>query len=89
MLGAQCGVFPAFVWERGKGGSVKDCPLDAAERPPLEDFLGSQRRFHHLVERNGASGGYVARAGREQDVERLRAWVQGNVERLYRLAELK
>ncbi len=48
-LGAQSGAFPAFVWERGKGGSVKDCALDPAERPPIEDFLGAQRRFHHLV----------------------------------------
>jgi hypothetical protein len=27
--------------------------------------------------------------GREEAMERLRAWVQENVERLYRLAELK
>jgi pyruvate ferredoxin oxidoreductase beta subunit len=25
-MGAQAGVYPMFVWERGKGGSVKDCP---------------------------------------------------------------
>jgi pyruvate ferredoxin oxidoreductase beta subunit len=89
MLGAQSGVFPAFVWERGQGGSVKDCARDAAERPAIEEFLGSQRRFHHMVERNPASTGFTARQGREGDVERLRVWVQDNVERLYRLAELK
>lgn len=87
-LGAQAGVFPAFVWERGKGGSVKDCAPEAAERPAVEEFLGSQRRFHHLVERDRENGAFRPRAGREADVERLRAWVQGNVERLYRLAEL-
>ena len=87
-LGAQCGVFPAFVWERGKGGSVKDCARDAAERPPLEEFLGPQRRFHHLVQRDAVSGHYVARPERASDMERLRAWTQSNVERLYRLAEL-
>ncbi|HEY7727579.1 MAG TPA: thiamine pyrophosphate-dependent enzyme [Candidatus Eisenbacteria bacterium] len=89
MLGAQCGVFPAFVWEKGKGGSVKDCALEAAERPPLESFLGLQRRFHHLVQKDPANGHYVARAGREADLDRLKAWTQSNVERLYRLAELK
>jgi hypothetical protein len=68
---------------------VKDCARDAAERPAIEEFLGSQRRFHHMVERNPASTGFTARQGREGDVERLRVWVQDNVERLYRLAELK
>jgi pyruvate/2-oxoacid:ferredoxin oxidoreductase beta subunit len=24
LLGARSGVFPAFVWELGKGGSIKD-----------------------------------------------------------------
>jgi pyruvate ferredoxin oxidoreductase beta subunit len=89
MLGAQCGVYPAFIWEKGKGGSVKDCALDAAERPPLEEFLGMQRRFHHLVQKAPANGGYVVRAGKEEHMDRLRAWTQGNVERLYGLAELK
>jgi pyruvate ferredoxin oxidoreductase beta subunit len=88
-LGAQTGVFPAFVWERGKGGSVKDCARDASERPALEEFLGMQRRFHHMVEKDAASGSFVARKGREQDLGKLRDWVQANVERLYALAELK
>jgi pyruvate ferredoxin oxidoreductase beta subunit len=87
-LGAQCGAYPAFVWERGKGGSVKDCPESATERPAIEEFLGLQRRFHHLVQKDPVSGAFAARAGREGDVERLKAWTQSNVERLYRLAEL-
>jgi len=88
-LGAQCGVYPAFIWERGKGGSVKDCSEATAERPPVEEFLGLQRRFHHLVQKDPQSGKYVARAGREADVERLKEWTQSNVERLYRLATLQ
>ena len=88
LLGARCGVFPAFTWERGKGGSVKDCERDAAARPSIEEFLGSQRRFHHMVERDPA-GGFRARPGREDEIARLRTWVQENVERLHRLAELK
>jgi pyruvate ferredoxin oxidoreductase beta subunit len=87
-LGAQAGAYPLFVWEKGKGGSVKDCARDAAERPPIEEFLGLQRRFHHMVEKDAASGAFVARKGREKDLDKLRAWVQSNVERLYRLAEL-
>jgi pyruvate ferredoxin oxidoreductase beta subunit len=88
-LGAQGGVFPAFVWEKGKGGSVKDCSRDPAERPALEDFLGLQRRFQHLVQKDPQTGKFVARKGAEENLERLRGWVQGNVERLYHLAELK
>jgi pyruvate ferredoxin oxidoreductase beta subunit len=88
-LGAQTGVFPVFTWEKGKGGSVKDCSRVAAERPSLEKFLGMQRRFNHLVAKDPASGGYTVRAGREEDLQRMRAWVQSNVERLYHLAELK
>ena len=87
--GARSGIFPSFVWERGKGGSVKDCPLDASERPAIENFLGLQRRFHHLVQRDPEGDGFVVRRGREQEIETLRRWVQGNVERLYRLSELR
>jgi pyruvate/2-oxoacid:ferredoxin oxidoreductase beta subunit len=89
LLGAQAGVFPAFIWRRGKGGSVKDCARDAAERPSVEDFLGQQRRFAHLVQTDKASGRVVAKPGREQDLERMKQWVQGNVDRLYELAALK
>ncbi len=88
-LGAQCGAYPAFIWEKGKGGSVKDCPVEAAERPAIEEFLGLQRRFHHMVQKDSESGKFVPRAGREADVERLRSWTQSNVERLYGLAALR
>jgi pyruvate ferredoxin oxidoreductase beta subunit len=88
-LGARCGVFPAFIWERDKGGAVKDCPREASERPDVTEFLGTQRRFDHLVRRDPASGGFTVREGRERDVERFRSWTQSNVERLYHLAELK
>jgi pyruvate ferredoxin oxidoreductase beta subunit len=89
MLGARSGVFPAFVWERGKGGSVKDCDRDPASRPPISEFLGAQRRFQHMVEKDKETGRFKPRAGREPEMARLEEWVQGNVERLYRLAELK
>jgi pyruvate ferredoxin oxidoreductase beta subunit len=88
-IGAQSGAFPVFVWEKGKGGSVKDCARDAAERPAIEEFLGMQRRFYHMVQTDPESGRYVARKGHEEDLGKLRDWVQSNVERLYKLAELK
>ncbi len=88
-IGAQAGAFPVFVWEKGKGGSVKDCAREAAERPAIEEFLGMQRRFYHMVQKDPESGRYVARKGREADLAKLRDWVQSNVERLYKLAELK
>ena len=86
-IGARCGVFPAFLWEKGKGGSVKDCPRDAKDRPGIEEFLGLQRRFHHLVQKN-SDGTYTSRPGKEASLDSLRAWTQSNVERLYGLAEL-
>jgi len=89
LLGAQSGVFPAFVWERGKGGKVTDCAKEAAERPAIETFLVRQRRFHHLVRRDRETGQPVPVPGREADLARLREWTQRNVERLYALAELK
>jgi pyruvate ferredoxin oxidoreductase beta subunit len=88
-LGAQAGVYPMFVWEQGQGGSVKDCPLAEQDRPRLEEFLGTQRRFHHLVTRDPESGRFVARPGMEEAVGKLRAWTQWNVERLHSLATLK
>jgi len=57
LLGARCGVFPAFTWERGKGGKILDCPLAASERPAVEEFLapapvpapGEARSRHRLA----------------------------------------
>jgi len=67
---------------------VMDCPVEAAERPPIEEFLAAQRRFQHLVRKHPETGKPEIRPGREADVEKVRAWAQGNVERLYKLAEL-
>jgi pyruvate ferredoxin oxidoreductase beta subunit len=89
LLGARSGVFPAFVWERGKGGSVKDCSQDATERPTITEFLGEQRRFAHLVAKDKVTGEVKVRPGQEENIERLTAWVQSNVDRMYALAELR
>jgi hypothetical protein len=42
----------------------------------------------HLVKRD-AEGRPAVQPGREETMENLHRWVQENVERLYRLAELK
>jgi pyruvate ferredoxin oxidoreductase beta subunit len=89
LMGARTGVFPAFTWERGKGGKILDCEREASARPALEEFLAAQRRFQHLVRRDPATGAPTVRPGREGDMEKVKGWVQQNVERLYRLAELK
>ncbi|SRR6266487_2325664 len=80
LLGACCLVFPAFTWERGKGGKVLDCPAEAAERQAIEEFLARQRRFQHLMKRDAASGAPLVQPGRTEVMERLRAWTQGNVD---------
>jgi len=89
LLGARSGVFPAFTWERGKGGAVKDCELDAAQRPSVVEFLAEQRRFAHLVRKDKDTGAPKIVPGQEENIERLKSWVQGNVERMYGLAGLK
>jgi pyruvate/2-oxoacid:ferredoxin oxidoreductase beta subunit len=89
LLGARSGVFPAFVWERGKGGSVKDCEPNAADRPSIEEFLAEQRRFGHLVRKDKDTGKPKIVAGQEENIEKLKTWVQSNVERMYGLAGLK
>jgi pyruvate ferredoxin oxidoreductase beta subunit len=89
LQGARSGVFPAFVWERGKGGKVVDCPREAADRPAIEPFLAAQRRFQHLVRRNPETGEIAVRPRRAEVMERLHGIVQENVERLYRLAEMR
>ncbi|MEQ1833158.1 MAG: hypothetical protein ABL977_08880, partial [Candidatus Eisenbacteria bacterium] len=68
--------------------SVKDCSKNAAERPAIEEFLGAQRRFAHLVKKDPVTGKVTPKPGREADLERLRGWVQSNVERCYALAQL-
>lgn len=89
LLGARSGVFPAFVWERGKGGGLKDCSLEASERPDILEFLGMQRRFAHMIVKDKQTGEVKPRPERAEDLEKLRAWVQGNVERLHGLGQLK
>ena len=89
LLGARSGVFPAFVWERGKGGTVKDCPQDAAERPDITEFLTEQRRFAHLVGKDKVTGEPKIKPGQEANMVKLKAWVQSNVDRMYSLAALK
>ena len=89
-LGAQVGVFPVFVWERGKGGSVKDCPLSrgraAARSRTSSGRSGASITWSCATPSAAASS--PARV-RKRRWSRLKEWTQKNVERLYGLAELK
>jgi hypothetical protein len=61
------------------------CSRAAAGR----ELLAAQRRFAHPVRRDKETSRLVVLPGRDQDVAKLRARVDGYMERLYRLAELK
>lgn len=48
-LACETGFFPCFLKEQGKRAELKFVDLDPAKRPPIEAFMGRQRRFHHLI----------------------------------------
>ena len=73
-----------FRWRNGQGGELKHVPLERAQRPPVEKFLGAQRRFDHLV--HAKDGQLVVRPGREAEVAALQAYADRTVERLARYA---
>ena len=87
-LGAQPACIPAFVWERGKGGSVKDCALDPRRAAAARGVPRRAAPFPSPGGQEGRRRRFTARAGREEDLVQLKAWTQKNVERLYKLAEL-
>ncbi|MBI2343696.1 MAG: hypothetical protein HYV02_05150 [Deltaproteobacteria bacterium] len=85
-LACETGFFPCYAKERGRPGELKFVELDATKRPPIEAFLGLQRRFQHLVRFNKATGTYDIRPGQEESVARIRDWIQHRLEQLQRLA---
>ncbi|MBI4365871.1 MAG: hypothetical protein HY543_03535 [Deltaproteobacteria bacterium] len=87
-LGCETGFFPCFVKERGKPGVVKFVEPRPEDRPPIEEFMGPQRRFHHLVEPDPATGRYRARPGKEAAMDRIRAAVAERLAALRALAAL-
>ena len=83
------GVFPAFSLGARQGRHGEG--LRRATRPSARRSRSSSACS--AASAPGAEGPgdrqARARAGREADLEKMRAWVQRNVERLYKLAELK
>lgn len=74
-LACETGFFPCFLKERGSKGEIKFVELDAAKRPPIETFMGPQRRFQHLVTRDATTGGFQVRPGKEAIVNDIRTWI--------------
>lgn len=74
-LSCETGFFPCLLKERGKTGTLKFVQLDPQKRPPIEDFMGPQRRFQHLVQKNPTGTGFHVRAGKEEVVQNMRSWL--------------
>ncbi|MBI2345412.1 MAG: hypothetical protein HYV03_00670 [Deltaproteobacteria bacterium] len=84
-LGCETGFFPCFLKEEGRPGQLKFVELDPGKRPAIEEFMGPQRRFHHLVRKSPETGSFEARPGREQIFSQIRASIQQRLESLTRL----
>lgn len=88
-LSCETGFFPCLMKERGKKGELKFVEMDATKRPPIEDFMGPQRRFYHLVEKNKETGAFQARPGKEETVAHIRNWLQGRLASLNDLMQIE
>lgn len=84
--GCATGFFPCFMKEHGRPAELRHVALDPARRPPIESFMGPQRRFHHLVMPDPAAlGEYIARPGHEATITQIRDSID---RRLHTLAQL-
>lgn len=88
-LACETGFFPCLMKERGKKGEIKFVEMMADKRPPIEEFMGLQRRFNHLVEYNKATGAYQARPGMEDELRRIRNWLQERISTLNTLMSIE
>lgn len=75
-LACETGFFPCFIKSRQEAAQLKFVEIDPAKRPPVEDFMGPQRRFHHLVAKDPVSGSFKARPQKEAMVQQIRDWIQ-------------
>lgn len=87
-LSAEVGLFPCFLKEKGQKGAVKFVSRVPEERPALEEFMGPQRRFQHLVTTDKETGKFVIRPQAQKWMEQMRSSVQGGLDRLFKIAEL-
>ena len=81
-LSCETGFFPCFVKEKGQKGQIKFADLDPAKRPPIENFMGPQRRFHHLVKKDSKTGAFCTRPGKEATMQKIRSWIQDHLNNL-------
>ncbi len=88
-LGCETGFFPCLMKERGKKGEVKFVESDPVKRPPIEEFMGPQRRFYHLVEKDKGTGAFKVRPGKEDTLAQVRDWLQKNLTTLHNLMALE
>lgn len=88
-LACETGFFPSLMKERGKKGEIKFVEMDPAKRPAIEEFMGPQRRFYHLVEKDKETGAFKARAGKEEVVKNVGDWLQKNLVTLQSLMSLE
>lgn len=85
-LACETGFFPCFSKERGKSGDIKFVELDAANRPPIENFMGPQQRFQHLIRQDKKTGAFRVRPGQEEMIETIRTWIASRLTTLTKLA---
>ncbi len=88
VLGAETGFFPCFLKEKGKKGEVKFIKRELEKRTPIEDFMGPQRRYYHLVKLDKQSGKYVTKPGAEEIMTEIRNSIQNRLDRLFKIAEI-
>ncbi|MBI2981219.1 MAG: hypothetical protein HYY44_02785 [Deltaproteobacteria bacterium] len=85
-LASQSGLFPTFMKEKGKEGIMKHVAPDSTRSQKLLNFLGEQRRFHHLVRKN-KEGIPSPLPGREKELKTIEEWIEKNLKSLNRLAK--
>lgn len=84
-LACETGFFPCFLKEKGKPAQVKFVEEDPRKRPPIEDFMGPQRRFQHLMVQDPKTKIFRPRPGKEIFMETIRGWIQTRLSDLMRL----
>jgi pyruvate ferredoxin oxidoreductase beta subunit len=83
-LASQTGLFPCFRKRKDQPGEIKHVP-EKGRRPPVELFLGGQRRFEHMVRLVDGTPAVVP--GHEAELSAVQAYADRNVERLGRIAQ--
>ncbi|MBI5299856.1 MAG: hypothetical protein HY877_06150 [Deltaproteobacteria bacterium] len=81
-IGCETGFLPCFMKEKGQKGEIKFVESDPLKRQPIENFLGPQRRFHHLVSKDSNTGRFQTRPGKEAIMQQIREYIQNRITHL-------